>query len=72
MLILRPKTLVTVDVLYYIPRSLILQELLFQTDDMVPECPRVHRFRDFWYHNIDAHLSEIIVYAPKQEPIRIR
>jgi uncharacterized protein Usg len=71
MLILRPKVLVTVDVLYYIPRSTILQELIFQTEDMVPDCPRVYKFRDFWFRNIDAHLSEIVVYANSKEPIRI-
>ena len=47
MLILR-KNLVTVDILYYIPEHTILQEFIWQTDDLVPDIPRVHKFLNYW------------------------
>ena len=34
---------------------------ILQTDDLVPEMPRVHKFLNFWYENIDAVISEIKV-----------
>tara|TARA_Y100000817_G_scaffold296389_1_gene271873 strand:+ start:27 stop:266 length:240 start_codon:yes stop_codon:yes gene_type:complete len=61
-MIIKKKRLVTVDILYWIPDYRhILQEFIWQTDDLVPEMPRVHKFLNFWYENIDAVISEIRV-----------
>tara|TARA_R110002074_G_scaffold320313_1_gene490720 strand:- start:1368 stop:1607 length:240 start_codon:yes stop_codon:yes gene_type:complete len=61
-MIIKKKRLVTVDILYWIPDyHHILQEFIWQTDDLVPEMPRVHKFLNFWYENIDAVISEIRV-----------
>jgi len=40
----------------------ILQQLIWQTMDVKPKYPRVHKFLDHWHNNIDAKLSEIIIY----------
>jgi len=61
-MILRKKSLVTVDILYWMPdyRN-VLQEFIWQTNDIIPEIPRVHKFLNFWNNNIDAVISEIRV-----------
>lgn len=58
-MILKARTLVLVGVLYYVPRTLILNEFLWETEDEVPSLPRVTRFLDFWAANIDATISEV-------------
>ena len=60
MLILR-KNLVTVDIFYYIPEYTILQEFIWQTDDVVPDIPRVHKFLNYWKNNIDSVIHEIFL-----------
>ena len=51
---------VIVNVLYWMPDyNNILQEFIWQTEDIVPEYPRVHKFLDFWHREIDAVISEI-------------
>ena len=37
----------------------ILQQFIWQTRDIPPEYPRVHKFLNFWYNNIDATIAEI-------------
>ncbi len=51
---------VTVQIYYWMPDYQdILQEFIWQTKDIVPEYPRVHKFLDFWHREIDAVISEI-------------
>ena len=79
-MILRRKSIVTVDILYWMPDyDNILQEFVWQTKDVVPEIPRVHRFLDYWHKNIDAVISEIKVadtvdnsYLPVKEIYTLR
>ena len=53
-------TIVTLNVLYWMPDyTHILQEFIWQTSDMRPEYPRVHRFLNYWHDNIDAVISEV-------------
>lgn len=56
---IRVKQLVLVDVLYYRPGSQILNEFLWETDDVLPELLRVHKFLNYWRHHIDAVISEV-------------
>ena len=64
MIILRPKTLVIVNVLYYRPDyNNILQTFLWQTEDIVPDIPRVHTFLNYWKNNIEATIKEVMVSA---------
>ena len=59
MIILR-NTIVTLNVLYWMPDyTHILQEFIWQTADIRPEYPRVHRFLNYWHDNIDAVISEV-------------
>ena len=79
-MIIRRKSLVTVDILYWMPDyDNILQEFVWQTKDVVPERPRVHTFLDYWHKNIDAVISEIKVadtvdnsYLPVKEIYTLR
>ena len=59
MIILR-NTIVTLNVLYWMPDyTHILQEFIWQTVDVRPEYPRVHRFLNYWHDNIEAVISEV-------------
>ena len=56
-------TIVTVNVLYWMPDyQNILQQFIWQTDDVRPEYPRVHKFLNYWHDNIDAVIEEIEIY----------
>jgi len=55
-------TIVTLRVLYWMPDyKHILQEFIWQTADVRPEYPRVHRFLNYWHDNIEAVISEIYI-----------
>ena len=59
MIIVR-NTIVTINVLYWMPDyTHILQEFIWQTSDVRPEYPRVHRFLNYWHNNIEAVISEV-------------
>jgi uncharacterized protein Usg len=54
--------LVTVNVLYYMPdHSHLLNEFLWQTLDLRPRYPRVHKFLDYWRREIDAVIKEVVI-----------
>lgn len=57
----RPQ-IATLQILYYMPdyRNL-LQEFVWQTNDHVPDFPRIHRFLWYWKDNIDATIHSIEV-----------
>jgi uncharacterized protein Usg len=61
MFVILRKRLYSVDVLYYIPQTLILQEFVWQVDDVAPRYPRIHRFLDYWHDHIDAKIHSIKV-----------
>ena len=59
-MILIRNTIVTLNVLYWMPDyTHILQEFIWQTSDIRPEYPRVHRFLNYWHDNIEAVISEV-------------
>ncbi len=62
MILIRKKHCVTVNVNYWMPdyRS-VLQEFIWQTNDYVPKLPRVHKFLNYWHHEIDAVISQVYV-----------
>ena len=50
----------TLNVLYWMPDyNNVLQEFIWQTSDIKPEYPRVHRFLNYWHDNIEAVISEV-------------
>ncbi len=60
MIIINNKTLVTLNVYYWMPDyENILQQFVWQTVDIKPKYPRIHKFLDYWHNNIDAIVSEI-------------
>ena len=59
-MIIVKNTIVTLNVLYWMPDyTHILQEFIWQTTDIRPEYPRVHRFLNYWHDNIEAVISEV-------------
>ena len=62
-MIILKNTIVTVNVLYWMPDyQNILQQFIWQTDDVRPEYPRVHKFLNYWHEHIDAVIEEIEIY----------
>ena len=62
-MIIIKNTIVTVSVFYWIPAyQHILQQFVWQTDDIRPEYPRVHKFLNYWHDNIEAVIEEIEIY----------
>ena len=62
-MILIKNTIVTVNVFYWMPDyQYILQQFIWQTDDVRPEYPRVHKFLNYWHDNIEAVIEEIEIY----------
>lgn len=52
--------LATAEVLYYLPdHPSLLQSFLWQTLDLAPTYPRIHRFLDFWKREIDAVIHSV-------------
>lgn len=50
----------TIQILYYRPDyTSLLQEFVWQTQDLVPEFPRIHKFLWYWKHNIQATVHSI-------------
>ena len=61
--IIKRKVITTVDILYWMPDyNNVLQQFVWQTMDVKPKYPRVHKFLNHWHNSVDAKLSEIIIY----------
>jgi uncharacterized protein Usg len=39
----------------------LLQEFLWQTEDVPPEFPRVKRFLDYWTQHIEAVINQVFL-----------
>lgn len=52
--------LATAEVLYYMPdHPTLLQSFVWQTLDLAPQYPRIHRFLNFWRREIDAVIHSV-------------
>jgi uncharacterized protein Usg len=61
--IIKPRTVITVDVLYYLPDyPSIVEEFIWQTPDLWPEIPRIHEFLGYWHENIEATIEKVYVF----------
>ena len=61
---LRGERLTVAEVLYYMPdHPALLQRFLWQTLDVCPEFPRVHRFLGHWKREIEAVIHSVTVSA---------
>lgn len=62
MLILRRKSIVTVGVFYYMPDfPNIVNEFVWQVEDVVPEIPRIHAFLCYWKKEKLARVQQVLV-----------
>jgi uncharacterized protein Usg len=53
-------SLTTADVLYHMPdHPEILQSFTWQTLDVAPRFPRIHKFLDYWVHHIEGVLHSV-------------
>ena len=60
-------------VYYWMPDyNNILQEFMWQLNDVVPEYPRVHRFLNHWHENIEAVIETVEVSHGRTEEARTR
>ena len=65
-------TVATVQVVYYIPDHLhIINEFMWQTEDQLPEYPRITRFLDYWDKNIDGPIKEVYIYDQGTSRVRV-
>lgn len=54
--------LATAEVLYYMPdHPTLLQTFVWQTLDLAPQYPRIHKFLDFWKREIEAVIHSVRV-----------
>ena len=52
--------LATAEVLYYMPdHPALLQSFVWQTLDLAPQYPRVHKFLEFWRAEIQAVIHSV-------------
>jgi uncharacterized protein Usg len=68
--IIKKNDLITIDILYYIPHYSLVQEFIWQTEDILPEIPKVHKFLNYWKDNIDAIIKEVLISTEKNKYIR--
>ena len=69
---LRDYRLTTAEILYHLPDYPdLLQSYLWQEYDLAPNFPVLHKFLDFWSHNLDGKLHSVnvagqqLIQAPK-------
>ena len=64
---------VVLRVYYWMPDyNNILQEFMWQLNDVVPEYPRIHRFLNHWHENIEAVIETGEVSHGRTEKARTR
>lgn len=60
--------LTTAQILYHLPdHPQLLQEFIWQHYDLAPKFPKLHKFLNFWSHEIEGTLHS--VYIAKKEII---
>ena len=70
-IILKKWTVASVQVVYYIPDYMnLVNEFIWQTEDQLPEYPRITRFLDYWDKNIDGPIKEVYIYDHEEAKVR--
>ena len=65
-------TIASGQVVYYIPDYLhIVNEFVWQTEDKVPEFPRITKFLDYWDKFIDGPIKEVYIYDHDKHNVRV-
>jgi len=56
------KRLTTLQIYYYMPdHQSVIQEFVWQYEDLKPTFPRTHKFLNHWHENIEAVIQEILL-----------
>ena len=64
---------VVLRVYYWMPEyNNILQEFMWQLNDVVPEYPRVHKFLNHWHDNIEAVIETVEVSHGRTKEVGAR
>tara|TARA_R110002074_G_scaffold175356_1_gene338552 strand:- start:64 stop:318 length:255 start_codon:yes stop_codon:yes gene_type:complete len=67
------KTIVTLDILYYMPDyENLVQTFVWQTNDITPDFPRIHKFLDYWDEHIEAKIAEANIAYVYQDKMRYK
>lgn len=47
---------------------------MWQTEDIAPRLPRIHKFLNYWQENIDGLIKEIVLFGlnPNGKPSRFQ
>ena len=62
-ILLNKWTLATVRAIYHIPDYIhILNEFAWQTEDKIPDYPRIQRFLNYWDKHIDGPIKDVYIY----------
>ena len=70
-IILKKWTVASVQVVYYIPDYMnLVNEFIWQTEDQLPEYPRITRFLDYWDKNIDGPIKEVYIYDHEEAKVK--
>ena len=73
-MIIKRNSIVTLNILYWMPDyEDILQEFIWQTNDIRPEYPRVHKFLNYLHENIEAIIAEVRIadsYETNYQPVK--
>lgn len=70
-IIIKKWTVASVQVVYYIPDYMnLVNEFIWQTEDQLPEYPRITRFLDYWDKNIDGPIKEVYIYDHEEAKVR--
>ena len=44
---------------------------MWQTEDQLPEYPRIIKFLDYWDKNIDGPIKEVYIHDQEQSSVRL-
>ncbi len=70
-IIIKKWTVASVQVVYYIPDYMnLVNEFIWQTEDQLPEYPRITRFLDYWDKNIDGPIKEVYIYDHEEAKVK--
>ncbi|HVA11697.1 MAG TPA: Usg family protein [Stellaceae bacterium] len=66
--------LTTAEILYHLPdHPHLVQSFVWQQLDIAPQFPELHRFLDFWKHNIEGKLHSVqVAHATLIGPAKLR
>lgn len=58
--------LTTAEIVYHMPDyPQLLQTYIWQQPDLAPEFPALHRFLDFWEHNLEGRLHSVKIASTR-------